>query len=128
MAGCSATATPSVDQIAVTRKQPEKTMNTQETKFYCNPSALNKDERARYSELTKKLKAENAGVEELANGYSLRFPANAQTIRDAAEFVTYERLCCPFLDFQVDVAGENVALRLTGEEGVKEFIKAEIGL
>lgn len=103
-------------------------MSTQETKFYCNPSALNKDERVRYSELTKKLKAENAGVEELASGYSLKFPANSQTIREAAEFVTYERLCCPFLNFEVAVAGENVALRLTGEDGVKEFIKAEFGL
>jgi hypothetical protein len=46
-----------------------------------------------------------------------------------AEFISLEKLCCPFLSFVVDVEREGgpVWLRLTGREGVKAFIREEIG-
>ncbi|MDQ3748973.1 MAG: MerR family DNA-binding protein [Acidobacteriota bacterium] len=47
---------------------------------------------------------------------------------DVAEFITYERLCCPFFNFEMAVEGENLSLRLKGKEGVKEFIKMEFGI
>lgn len=47
----------------------------------------------------------------------------------AAEFISLERLCCPFFGFALDVAPEGGALwlSLTGRDGVKPFIAAEIG-
>jgi hypothetical protein len=40
----------------------------------------------------------------------------------------YERLCCPFLNFEMAVEGENLELRLKGEEGARKFLKAELGV
>jgi len=47
----------------------------------------------------------------------------------AAEFISLERLCCPFLRFSLEVEPEGgpIWLRLTGREGVKAFIREEVG-
>jgi len=47
----------------------------------------------------------------------------------AVEFVANERLCCPFFGLAVEIEPEGgpLWLRLTGRDGVKPFIKAEIG-
>jgi len=49
-------------------------------------------------------------------------------ILQAAEFVSLEKLCCPFLNFEITVEAENgsVWLKLTGREGVKAFVREEI--
>ena len=116
-----------------TEVSQEKIMQTNtvtDAPFACNPSALSKDERARYSALTKQLIAEKQEVKELPDGYALRFATNSQSIRDAAEFITYEKLCCPFFDFNLIVERNDGALllELKGREGVKEFIKSEFGI
>jgi hypothetical protein len=68
-------------------------------------------------------------VRELAHGYSFRFPNESEVLVAMAEFIALERLCCPFFGFNIEVEPEGGAvwLSLTGREGVKPFIKAEIG-
>lgn len=46
-----------------------------------------------------------------------------------AEFIANERLCCPFFGFTVEVEpqGGVLWLHLTGRDGVKSFIQAEVG-
>lgn len=70
-----------------------------------------------------------AGVRELPNGYAFRLPNEPDVLLKAAEFVSLERLCCPFFGFVLEVEPEGGAvwLGLTGREGVKPFILAEIG-
>ena len=43
------------------------------------------------------------------------------------KWVAGERLCCPFFDIDVHVEreGGSLWLRLTGREGVKQFIRAD---
>lgn len=101
-------------------------MKNEETIFVCNPAAMDKEQRARYTILTKQLFASKREILELPNGYAVGFSANSQTIKDIAEFITYERLCCPFLNFEMAVEGENLSLRIKGEEGVKDFLRAEL--
>jgi len=50
-------------------------------------------------------------------------------LMQTAEFIANERLCCPFLGLAVELEPEGgpLWLRLTGHDGVKPFIKAEIG-
>lgn len=98
--------------------------------FTCNPSALSKDERVRYSALTKQLIANKQEIKELTDGYALRLANSTQNIRDAAEFITYEKLCCPFFNFNLVVERNDGALwlELRGREGVKEFIKSQFGI
>jgi hypothetical protein len=47
-----------------------------------------------------------------------------------AEMISFESRCCQFLDFQLDVkrGGASITLRLTGGEGVKEFLREELSL
>jgi hypothetical protein len=66
---------------------------------------------------------------ELEDGYSFSFGSDARVLKMLAEFISLEKLCCPFFGFMIVVtpqAGE-IVLRLTGHEGVKPFIQAEIG-
>ena len=56
-----------------------------------------------------------------------RFKSESQLIQDIAEFIVYERLCCPFFDFELAVEQDSnrLWLRLRGQEGIKEFISFE---
>lgn len=128
LAGCTYFTAQKENQSNEPQRKNQTPMNNEETALACNPSALNKEQLARYGALTKQLIATKQEVSELADGYTLHYPANPQSIKDVAEFVTYERLCCPFLNFEMAVEGENLLLRLKGKDGVKEFIKMEFGL
>jgi hypothetical protein len=68
-------------------------------------------------------------IYELENGYSFCFGRDARVLMMLAEFISLEKLCCPFFGFAIVVApeGGEIVLRLTGREGVKPFIQAEIG-
>jgi hypothetical protein len=68
-------------------------------------------------------------VRELPDGYALRLPPDATTIREAAEWMTLDRLCCPFFTFTLRIEREGAAvwLELTGREGVKDFMREAMG-
>lgn len=67
-------------------------------------------------------------ISELPDGLAFRFPATEYD--SVTEFVGRERLCCPFLTFTLEVPADRgpLHLRLTGPEGVKDFIRAELHL
>lgn len=102
----------------------------QNSPFACNMLALNKEERKRHIEVTRRLRGATREVSELSDGYGFRFSADQPTILLVSEFIARERLCCPFFTFELVVEPEDgpVWLRLRGAEGVKEFIKAEFGM
>ena len=92
--------------------------------------ALSDEQRKRILVLVKQFRAAGQEVRELPDGYALRLPAESVMIKDVAEWITLERLCCPFFRFEMEVEQEGGAMwvRLTGREGVKEFTKLELGL
>jgi hypothetical protein len=51
-------------------------------------------------------------------------------VAEVAEWVAAESRCCPFFDFHIDLEeeGKLVCLRLTGEQGIKQFIRAEFNV
>jgi hypothetical protein len=95
--------------------------------FACNISAMTGEERARWSALLEQLDTQKQEVRETTNGFAFRFPADSATILSVAEWITYERLCCPFFDFGLQIENKTDAfwLSLTGGEGVKDFIRSE---
>lgn len=101
-----------------------------ESPFACNVAGLTTEQRQRYKVLIEKLESTKREVRELADGYAIQFPMDATIIQDLAEFITYERLCCPFFDLEIAAEREGgpVWLRLRGREGVKEFIRTEFGI
>lgn len=101
-----------------------------ETPFSCNVSGIDAAQRQRWEALIGQLITTKQEVRELKDGYAFRFQADSATLRDLAEFIGYERLCCPFFDFELAVEREGgpLWLRLKGRPGVKAFIKSEFGL
>jgi hypothetical protein len=100
------------------------------TQFFCDLAAMNAEQRARYRDVTKQMRAAAPVIEELSDGYMLRFGVDSSLCQTVAEFMTLERLCCPFLDLTLELVrgGGPMQLKLTGREGVKPFLRAELGL
>ena len=95
-------------------------------RFACDAKALSPPERAHHQELTKTLFASVQDKVELKDGYGFRLPPTS--LLTAAEWVSFERRCCPFLTFALEQSRDQgpLWLRLTGSEGVKRFIRAEL--
>jgi hypothetical protein len=96
-------------------------------KFYCNIKALTPDERASHKQLTDKLIRIRKEVVETEKGYEFQFSPADVSLAELAEWVAAEGKCCPFFDFHIDLEqqGALLCLRLTGEEGIKAFIRLE---
>jgi len=111
---------------AITEK-PERQATTMQSKFYCSTKALNPTERVRHKQLTKKLAAKRKVIVETEKGYEFQFSPSDISLAELAEWVAAEGKCCPFFDFHIDLEREGrlLCLRLTGEEGIKAFIRAE---
>ncbi len=96
----------------------------------CNLNALTPKDRERHGEVTEQLRTLVRERREEVNGFSFRIATDASAIMTVSEFITRERLCCPFLDFSLKVISENgeVWLSMTGKERVKEFLIAELNM
>lgn len=102
---------------------------TQDRTIACNLAAMTENQRERYEKIRQRIQSQVQEFAELPDGYALRFPGGAATCLILAEFITLERLCCPFLTFNLEVSTEEepIWLRLTGREGVKDFLRQEFG-
>jgi len=98
--------------------------------FMCSLTALTPDQRNHHRELSERLHKSVSEVRELADGYAFRLPGETANITLVAEWITLERLCCPFFAFQLEISKEGAPLwlRITGEAGVKEFMQLEFGI
>jgi hypothetical protein len=129
IAATATTAVPSSDKIAQAANT-EKQMNTTQSKFYCNIKALTPEERAHHKQLGDKLMAARKKIVEMDKGYEFQFSPKDITLAELADWVVNESKCCPFFDFHIDLENEGklVCLRLTGEEGIKQFARAEFAV
>lgn len=105
----------------------EKQMVTTQGKFYCNTTALTPAERARHKQLTDKLMSLRKEVVETEKGYEFQYSPSDVSLLELADWVVAEGKCCPFFDFHIDLEREGrlLCLRLTGDEGIKGFIRWE---
>ena len=105
----------------------EKQVLTTQNKFYCNIKALNPAERIRHRELTDKLIAAREEIVETEKGYEFQYSPSNVSLAELAHWVEAEGKCCRFFDFHIDLEREGtlLCLRLTGEEGIKPFIRSE---
>ena len=96
--------------------------------FACDMRAMTKAERAVHQRLGRSLRESVEEQRELPNGYAFRMPPGS--LVNTAKWVSLERKCCPFFTFGLEVTrdGGPLWLRITGSEGIKEFIRAEFGL
>src|SRR6266566_1490322 len=75
----------------------------------CNMKAISAARRPRYNDLVKRLRIAVTYRSELSDGYAYKLDTKKITLPEAAEWITMERLCCPFLAFQLDVKGNGAS-------------------
>jgi hypothetical protein len=99
----------------------------QESPIACDMGVFSPAQRETHLKRSRELFLYVKEMGELANGYKFRLDGPEVIVR-TAEFITLEKLCCPFLNFTLEVEAESGAvwLKLTGREGVKAFIREEI--
>lgn len=91
----------------------------------CDLGALTPEERTREQTLLASFQALCGRAEETETGFRLELPASEPLSR-LGEFLALERLCCPFLNFDLSVAAGQgpVTLHIHGAPGVKPFLRS----
>jgi len=94
----------------------------------CDMTAIPAAQRPVHLTTSRELFSQIEESRELADGYEFRLADGPELLKQLAEFISLEKLCCPFLNFRIEIEAESgpVWLRLTGRDGVKEFIREEI--
>ena len=102
---------------------------SQVSSFVCDMNAIRPEHRDRHMATALEVFQAVQSIRELSNGFAFRLPNETTLLMKTAEFIANERLCCPFFGFTVEFEpeGGSLWLHLTGRDGVKPFIQAEIG-
>jgi len=91
----------------------------------CDLTAMSAEQRKIYQSASRELWAKLEELVELSSGFGFRFPVDI--FLQVAQFVSLERLCCPFLSFDLQLENQpSFWLRISGPEGVKDFLKTEL--
>lgn len=93
----------------------------------CNPKAIDPANRDAHVDISKSIFSSETIMEikELPNGFGFRLPLETPMIHNVADFISNERLCCPFFTFTL-VVNEQLWLELSGTSEVKDIIKSDI--
>ena len=92
----------------------------------CDMTVFTPAEREEHIQNTSLLYKTVQNVSDVPNGYEFTFPYGAELTK-LAEFISNERRCCAFLEFNVKVLPqpEPIILTLSGPEGTQEFLREE---
>lgn len=115
--------------IMAAQAPPRNAAGPSSSGFACNRLALDPEERKRHFEiLGPALRAMHKQVRELADGFEFEFAGDGEIVQKVAEWAAGERRCCPFFDIELRFAHDHdgLWLRLTGREGVKQFIRTDL--
>jgi hypothetical protein len=97
--------------------------------FACDLSAFTAEQRAGHVKLTASLARDISEVKELENGYAFKIGEGENAFEKAAEWISLENRCCPFLCFHLEwVLEKPVWVHVTGPKGIKPFISNEMKL
>lgn len=94
----------------------------------CNLTAIPSDVREEHVLTAPQLFSAAQEVQEVPNGYAIRFANEPGRFMAIAKFIENERLCCPFFHFglEIEPSAGPIWLRLTGGEGVKEILQTTL--
>lgn len=126
--GLTMIAAAALSQRASGRQSKDSARANHDSTIACERAALTQEQRNRhFEELGPALRSLKTGVRELPDGFEFKFPADMKTYQLVAEWAAGERVCCPFFDIDLrsEREGGPLWLRLTGRDGVKQFIQAE---
>lgn len=94
----------------------------------CRLDAFDAEGRAEHGRLARELLAAASGVEEIEDGYAMRFAAKPYLFLRIARWIELERACCPFLTIRLELDRSSSAYRvsLTGPAGTKDVLRTEL--
>ena len=97
-----------------------------DTPIACNLDALSAEERRQRAALADRLRGGTLRVQETTRGYRLHLNADPALYRDAVDFISLERRCCPFLELKLVFAEEEgpVYFDIGSGTEVKAFLAA----
>jgi hypothetical protein len=99
-----------------------------EMPLVCNLDAMTPAQRTRHQALAELLKLQIGNAHEDPDGWRWQYDYSPETCLHIAEFITLERLCCPFLHFKLEVSPQGVlSLYFGGSTEIKEFARLEMG-
>lgn len=100
------------------------------TDLFCNLNAISPDERDRHGQRWQQALGQLQRADELSDGWTLVFPLDNALLVTLAHIIADERLCCPFLSFQLTLTpdAETLHLSLTGPHGTRDLLAHELGL
>ena len=98
----------------------------------CHINALTPAERDQHHHNTHTWLAQVLSMAWLVDGYQFTLPVNPSLLAVVAQFIAYERLCCPFLRFELTLEPQATTLNFSvtapnHTEQVHEFVAAEWG-
>lgn len=93
----------------------------------CNMAAIPKEIRPIHQANIERIAASVQEVRELETGYAFRLANESDLLQTVVAFLSYERLCCPFFHFQLELEPNQgpIWLHITGVVDVKAFIQSE---
>jgi hypothetical protein len=93
----------------------------------CDLGALSPEQRAREQALLAEFRATCRNPQETARGYSVVVSAEPVLLARLGEFLALERLCCPFLTFDLSVSAVQgpVTLHVHGGPETKSFLRSQ---
>ena len=80
--------------------------------------------------MTRELLSKHLEIRELPDGYGMRFPHDTLLFTAVSEWAILEHLCCPFLTLTLELQHDRgpIWLKLSGNDYVKDFLRAELGI
>lgn len=98
------------------------------TSLACRLEALDGGQRERHRAIWQQLQGAAVANRELSDGYAFGFSMDNALFVKAAEYITLERLCCPFFHFSLELepGEETFWLKLAGGEEAKAFLASMI--
>jgi hypothetical protein len=97
---------------------------SREVPVACDLATFDSNQNKKHEALLSELLSSIQSSHELSNGYEFTLSNNNGWYVKLAEWVTLERLCCPFLSFEQGFSQTGMWLRLTGDKNAKQFLKA----
>jgi hypothetical protein len=90
-------------------------------------AAIPKEVRPIHQANIERIAASVQEVRELETGYAFRLTDESDLLQTVVAFLRYERLCCPFFHFQLELEPNQgpVWLHIIGAVDVKAFIQSE---
>jgi hypothetical protein len=100
-------------------------LSQSEVVIACDPNALTTEQQVRWMEVGPNVYRAIEEIRELPDGYAFRLPAIPEMLMLLAEDLNYERLCCPFVHYAIEIEPNRGPFwyRMTGGEGVKTFLR-----